>query len=214
MDGKQEMALAQLMTTKYCHDLAGPLGAVSNGVEFLKDGGESMHEQSIELLETSAKEAVDRLLFFRQAFGATNKNMDVEMSHIAEVCDHFFAPKHIEVSWQVDELFVTLAGERRHELVKLLMNLMMAASYVVIHGAKMSVEINTSQKQHKISVVIEHEKLKDDPIVEAILCNLPRLPEMDSRNVQLFFTQKLMADMGMKATVNQSKDALQISVAG
>lgn len=208
-----EMALAELITTKYCHDLAGPLGAVSNGVEFLKDGGEEMQEQSIELLETSAKEAVERLLFFRQAFGATNKNMDVEMSHIQEVSNNFFAQKNIEIQWEVDDLFHTLAGEVKHRLAKLLLNLMMASSHLVVVGAKMAVQINASQKQHKLFVVLEHEKLKDDPVVEGVLCNLDHTPEMDSRNVQLFFAQKLILDLGMKAKVKVSKGTFHLEVA-
>ena len=213
MNMAMEMALAELMTTKYCHDLAGPLGAVNNGVEFLKDGGEEMQEQSIEVLETSAKEAVERLLFFRQAFGATNKNIDVEMGHITEVSQNFFAQKQIEVSWEVDELFITLDGEARHQLVKMLLNVMMAASHLVVYGARMYVEINAGQKQQSISVRLEHEKLKDDPVVEGVLCNLSHVPEMDSRNVQLFFTQRLIDGLGMKAKVKQDKGMFEVEVA-
>ena len=207
-----DMALAELMTTKYCHDLAGPIGAVNNGVEFLKDGDENMKEQSIELLETSAKEAVERLLFFRQAFGATNKNMDVEMSHISEVCDHFFAQRKVNVHWEIDDLFHTLTGEMRHQLVKLLLNLMMAGSHLVVYGAEMKVSISGSKKL-KISVTLEHEKLKDDPSVEGILCDLEHLPEMDSRNVQLYFTQKLITEMGMQAKVSKSSGVFKVEVA-
>ncbi len=207
-----KMALAELMTTKYCHDLAGPLGAISNGVEFIKEGDESMQEQSVELLEISAKEAVERLLFFRQAFGATNKNIDVEMNHIIEVCSNYFKQKQIDVSWEIDELFSALHGEVRHQLVKMLLNVMMAASNLVVYGAKMYVEIKVVQEQQSVLVRLEHEKLKDDPVVEGVLCNLPHVPEMDSRNVQIFFTQCLIEEFGMQAKVSQCKGMFQVEV--
>ncbi len=212
MDKAKKMALAEFMTTKYCHDLAGPIGAISNGVEFLKDGGEAMREQSLELLEASAKEAVARLLFFRQAFGATNKNIDVEMSHITEVSQNFFDQKHIVISWQVDELFATLSGEARHQLVKMVLNVMMAASNVVIYGANMQVEINVGQKQQSILVRLENDRLKEDPVIEGVLCDLEHVPEMDSRNVQLYFTQELIAQLGMQASVSQSKGVFEVKI--
>jgi histidine phosphotransferase ChpT len=200
-----ETALAEFMTTKFCHDLAGPLGAVGNGVEFLQDEGAQMQEQSLELIEISAKEAIARLLFFRQAFGASNRNMDVEMSHIHEVCDNFFKQKNISVTWHVDELFATLHGEVRHQLIRLVLNAMMAASGVVIRGAQMLVEIGASQKQQKLLIKLEQEHLKEDPLIEGVLCGLSPMPDMDSRNVQIFFTAMLAEQMKMKASVKQEK---------
>jgi histidine phosphotransferase ChpT len=49
-----ELKLAELLCTRLCHDLTGPIGAVSNGAEFLSDEGFELQGQAVELIVSSA----------------------------------------------------------------------------------------------------------------------------------------------------------------
>lgn len=62
-----ESRIAQLMVSRLCHDLAGPAGALGNGVELLKElGGDA---EVIDLIAASAGRLTRQLDFFRVAFG-------------------------------------------------------------------------------------------------------------------------------------------------
>ncbi len=66
----EDLDLAALLSTRICHDLVGPVGALGNGVELLaEEDGADLREQALDLLGMSAEQASRRLRFFRLACG-------------------------------------------------------------------------------------------------------------------------------------------------
>ncbi len=68
-----DLKVVQLMSSRLCHDLVGPVGAVNNGLELMgEDRGQNRSEDdaALDLAQRSAKQAAGRLAFFRAAFGA------------------------------------------------------------------------------------------------------------------------------------------------
>ncbi len=66
----EDLDLAALISTRICHDLVGPVGAIGNGTELLaEEDSADMREAALELLAMSAEQASRRLRFFRLAFG-------------------------------------------------------------------------------------------------------------------------------------------------
>ena len=63
--------LAALLCSRLCHDMLSPVGALSNGIELLRDERDpEMRHRCMELLEQSARISADKLKFFRLAYGA------------------------------------------------------------------------------------------------------------------------------------------------
>src|SRR5690349_584631 len=63
--------LASLLASRLCHDMLSPVGALSNGLELLREEKDpEMRRRCFELLEQSAAASADKLKFFRLAFGA------------------------------------------------------------------------------------------------------------------------------------------------
>jgi histidine phosphotransferase ChpT len=63
--------LAALLCSRLCHDMLSPVGALSNGLELLRDERDpQMRQRCMELLEQSARISADKLKFFRLAYGA------------------------------------------------------------------------------------------------------------------------------------------------
>ncbi|MXO58142.1 histidine phosphotransferase [Altererythrobacter salegens] len=63
--------LASLLCSRLCHDMLSPVGALSNGIELLRDERDpEMRQRCMELLEQSARISADKLKFFRLAYGA------------------------------------------------------------------------------------------------------------------------------------------------
>ncbi len=75
--------LPALIVARLCHDLASPLGAISNGVELL----EMVTPQGPEvaLVAQSARQATARLRLFRLAFGQERADQMASASEIASI---------------------------------------------------------------------------------------------------------------------------------
>lgn len=63
------LRLAELMCSRLCHDLAGPVGAVSNGAELLEEEDPELAREAAGLMAGAAQQIAKRLRFFRAAFG-------------------------------------------------------------------------------------------------------------------------------------------------
>ncbi|MEK6541563.1 MAG: histidine phosphotransferase family protein [Pseudomonadota bacterium] len=62
---------ASMLCSRLCHDLLSPVGSFGNGLELLTDEHEpEMRARCIELLESSARIAINRLKYFRLTFGS------------------------------------------------------------------------------------------------------------------------------------------------
>jgi histidine phosphotransferase ChpT len=85
--------LIALICSRLCHDLAGSIGAVNNGVELLAEETDAaMREEAIGLIAQSASDAARRLSFFRLALGASG-SMDEPMAYteFSRVAKAYFA---------------------------------------------------------------------------------------------------------------------------
>lgn len=65
-----ETDLAGLVGARLCHDLGGPLGAVANGIDLMREIGGAEASDELAMLERSAQRAAALLNFHRVAFGA------------------------------------------------------------------------------------------------------------------------------------------------
>jgi histidine phosphotransferase ChpT len=63
-----ELPMVQMLCSRLCHDLAGPVGAVGAGIDMLRDGAGDDAEAR-ELVAFGARQLAARLDFYRIAFG-------------------------------------------------------------------------------------------------------------------------------------------------
>lgn len=63
-----DLRIAQLLCSRVCHDLIGPVGAVNSGIELMAEDG-AMADDALAMVARSGAQASRRLAFFRVAFG-------------------------------------------------------------------------------------------------------------------------------------------------
>lgn len=92
-DDTDTAELIALISSRLCHDLAGAIGAVNNGVELLAEEADAaMREEAIGLIAQSAQDAARRLSFFRLALGASGSLQDgMNLLELARVAKAYFA---------------------------------------------------------------------------------------------------------------------------
>ena len=94
------IAVLNLIVSKICHDLASPLGAMSNGAELLAEETEAeMQKQAIDLIGQSSAQAVARMNLFRMAFGSSGGDSPVALPQIRGIAEAHFAGGRVSIAW-------------------------------------------------------------------------------------------------------------------
>ncbi len=130
------LLLSALMSSRLCHDLVNPVGALSSGLEVLNDEdmGEDMREEALDLVKTSADKAVAALKYARLAYGlAGGYAHDVPFDEAKQLLSDVYAFSKAELSWELSDLAAP------KEEVKSLLLLVHAAADCVPRGGEVVV---------------------------------------------------------------------------
>jgi len=204
------LEISELLMSKLCHDLAGPIGAVNNGVELLKDPRPDLHAESIELVETSASEAVARLLYFRHAYGPVRNSAGTAMATIKDLVHNFYKNKQITFIWPEMHGDADSMNLIKNDMAKLMLNIILIVAGGLIHGGNITIKIKNQRNNFGIKVRGEGRAVKLHEYLSAPLANNFKESEMDSRNVQACLTNMLAQRIGGKIKMETGDNFLEI----
>ena len=106
------LRIAGLLASRLCHDLVGPLGAVSNGLELIAEE-DAMAKEALGLAQRSAKRASSRLQFFRYAFGAAGGEANFGHGEARPVVLNLLNNGDIAIDWPEAKAVELPAGAGR-----------------------------------------------------------------------------------------------------
>jgi histidine phosphotransferase ChpT len=69
MNPQVDLRVVELLCARLCHDLVGPVAAISNGVELMGDDDPDFARDAVALVGDASGKASSRLQFYRFAFG-------------------------------------------------------------------------------------------------------------------------------------------------
>lgn len=185
--------MAEHLCTRLCHDLTGPIGAINNGAEFLDEQGFDMQNDVLNLIGSSAREAVSRLQFYRQAYGKLNEFGEADLQEKKQLAEDYFADTKIKLDWP--DQHVNMPGiSVSQKMGRLLLNFIIIASKTLIRGGVLSIRIDADRQ---IQVSVKGETIKEDEEVGRVLAGDESIP-MSPKTVQAFLTLTLMKEMGMQ----------------
>ena len=96
----QNTSLAASVSSRICHDLVSPVGAIVNGVDLVREMGAGEHSEAIGMIGQSAERASALLQLYRIAFGtAEAEAQGVARGTLAEHSAVLFAPPRIVLEW-------------------------------------------------------------------------------------------------------------------
>lgn len=98
---KIDIRVAQLLCSRMCHDLIGPVGAINAGIELEQEaGGRAAAGEALSLVARSALQATNRLKFFRIAFGLrSGMEGDMEISEIRDLATGLLVGGKVNLDW-------------------------------------------------------------------------------------------------------------------
>lgn len=195
----KELRLAELLATRLCHDLTGPIGAVNNGAEFLSDDSFTMKDQAMELIIGSAQQAVTRLQFYRQAYGKVNYAGEASLEEFRQLARDFFKESRIELIWP--DQYTDAAGVSvSRKMAKVIVNMLVLVSGALPRGGKISVVVTQENGQASVSITGEGEGVKLDQEVMAALSGKLDIEDLTPKSVQPYFTTLLGQRIGVVIT--------------
>lgn len=208
-----ELFMAELLCTRLCHDLTGPIGAVNNGAEFLSEEGFNLQNQAVELITSSAFSAVTRLQFYRMAYGRVRDHGEASLTDKQKLAADFFADSKITLDWpdsHTDAAGISVS----HRMSRLMYNLLIVASSALVRGGSISVRITQpAANQKELTVIAQGGPLKWEAETTTILIgDASSAGELTPKNVQTFFTRRLADELDARIVCEPTDTAITFRV--
>lgn len=151
---------ASMLCSRLCHDLLSPVGSFGNGLELLADEQEpEMQKRCIDLLESSARTAINRLKYFRLAFGSAGGYGD--MIPTAEIRDALIGQipdgRTVTLEWLEEGHALPKAAAR------VLLLLALTISDALVRGGVMTIAVEERDGRMEVAVRGEGDRVVIDP---------------------------------------------------
>jgi histidine phosphotransferase ChpT len=101
MESQPSLQLAELLASRFCHDLIAPIGAINTGLELLQEtlpGHLSESDEVLHLILNSAETASARISFYRAAFGSGGGNIPLDT--LQDLVKKYFLRSKLQIKWK------------------------------------------------------------------------------------------------------------------
>ena len=120
-----------LVSSRICHDLISPVGAIGNGVELLESYSANMPE--IGLIADSVDNATAKLRFFRICFGQSSEGAKTSASEAEAIGTAMVQTARLQLEWQLQ------ATHYPRERVKLLFLILLCVETALPVGGTITI---------------------------------------------------------------------------
>jgi histidine phosphotransferase ChpT len=203
-----DLELAALISSRICHDVISPVGAIANGLEMLaEEQDESMREQTMDLIRKSARQASAKLQFARLAFGAAGSaGAEIDLRDAERVARDFVQGGKHTLSWQGPP--VTLPKNK----VKLLLNLLALGVVALPRGGTVNVEIEGEGPEVAFRVLAQGEPARLSEQVTGLLVGANGIA-LDAHSIQPYYAHRVATAAGMTVTVETRDKEVELKAA-
>ena len=194
--------LLELMSARMFHDLAGPIGAVHNSIEFFEEEDQVIREKALQILHSSANESILRLKFFRQAYGIFS-DQEIHLSIILPLIKEFLLNSKLTLNWQ----------EKQGTLVdgyvaKIILNFIIIALGIMIFGGELIIQHDIG----KIKIILKGKELIFSEETELLLKGDSDHVELTSANIQIYYTYMMIETVKAKLKINKDVKMLEFVI--
>ncbi len=205
-----DLDLAALLCTRVCHDLVGPVGAISNGLEVLEDEDDGeMQRQAYALLGMSAEQATAKLKFYRLAFGLTGQAG--EMVTVAEargLSSALLDGGRTELSWPEPAAAASL--ELGQATARLLLNMVLTGAEALPRGGTLHVAISGFEPEVTVSVEANGIGAGLSDAANHALSPTATAANVEPRAAAVYLTKRLAGSLGFDLDIARGDDRLSL----
>jgi histidine phosphotransferase ChpT len=195
--GTVDVRLAELLASKLCHDLVGPVGAVNNGMELLAEDDLLMGDEALKLASSSAQQAGTVLQFYRLAYGASGGAV-TDYGVVRDLAEKMLQQQKAALVWP-EKLPAVLPAL----VPKLILNLGQLAAECLPRGGEVALAISEAGGGGaEVAVAASGTDARLRPESEVGLDEHAEIADLGPRNVHAFFTRRLIVEAGGRLEVD------------
>jgi histidine phosphotransferase ChpT len=198
--------LAALLSSRVCHDVISPVGAIVNGLEVLEEEKDAeMRGHALALIKSSAAEASSRLQFCRLAFGAAgSKGASIDTGDAEFVTRQLLADERTQFTWSVPRVLMS------KNKVKLLLNLCLLADGTIPRGGVISVTSTGEEDKIAFKVEARGTNARLAAQIPALLSGEAEEGAIDARAIQPYYAGLVAKACGLDITVTTEPELVTI----
>ena len=198
--------LAALLSSRVCHDVISPVGAIVNGLEVLEEEkDQEMRGHALALIKSSAQEASSRLQFCRLAFGAAgSKGSSIDTGDAENVARQLLADQRTRLDWNVPRVLLP------KNKVKLLLNLCLIADASIPRGGDISISAKGEDDDMSFHVQAKGVNARVTPGVASLLSGEPEDGSVDARAIQAYYAGLVARSCGLEVSLALAGDVVTI----
>lgn len=196
LDLKDKIDLASLLSSRICHDLISPVGALSNGIEILaEECDDDMRDQTIALLAHSVNEATGRLRLLRLAFGGSSSlGGMVGIGDGESALRDYLSTTKVVLDWQPD------IESLPKPAMKLLLNLALVATESIIRAGTLVMQAAVVSDGVRLGATAVGDRILVSDNVRAIFDGAATEDTVDAKSVPAALAVLLADDLGGRIT--------------
>lgn len=192
-----DLELAALISSKICHDVIGPVGAIVNGLEILEDDeGGDQRSYALDVIRNVTQQASARLQFARFAFGAAGSaGATIDLATAEQLSRGFIGELKHKLVWRVPP------GYMPKDRVKLLLNLVASAMSALPRGGEIDVAMAGDLETPAFVVRCRGTAARPPQYLGDFIAGSP--PALDAMTIQAYYTWRLAGSSGMALAIDK-----------
>lgn len=190
------MELAALISSKICHDVIGPVGAIYNGLEILEEEGDvDSKNYALDVIRNVTEQASARLQFARFAFGASGSaGSMIDLATAEQISRGLIGQGKHRLNWR------GLSGFMAKDKVKLLLNLLASAVTALPRGGDIDVLMAGTLEAPSLLIRCRGTGARPPQYLTDFVAG-QQPPALDALTIQAYYTWRLAGSAEMRLEI-------------
>jgi histidine phosphotransferase ChpT len=201
-----DLELAALISSKICHDVIGPVGAIGNGFQILdEEEDEEAREYALHVIRNVAQQASVKLEFARFAFGAAGSagaTIDLQTAEKISRGVVENGGKH-KLVWHGPN------AQMSKDKVKLLLNMLYNAMTALPRGGTLDVQISGPVDRPHFTIRCSGQAARPPQHLESFISGAPSEP-LHALTIQPYYTWRLARQSNMQLAVEKVQSDIMV----
>lgn len=191
-----DLELAALISSKICHDVIGPVGAIYNGLEILdEDDDLEAKSYAMDVIRNVTEQASARLQFARFAFGAAGSaGARIDLATAEQISRQLLGKGKHKLSWRARP------GQMAKDRVKLLLNLVASAITALPRGGDIDVVVDGTLEHPSFQLRCRGTGARPPQYLVDYVAG-GQSPPLDAMSIQAYYTWRLAASSKMRLVI-------------
>lgn len=202
-----DLELAALISSKICHDVISPVGAIYNGIEILNDDYDAASQSyALNVIKNVTQQASARLQFARFAFGAAGSaGAEIELDTARQISEGLVEGGKQKLIWNGS------AGTLPKNQVKLLLNLIACAITALPRGGDITLDIVGDHPQVDFVLRCRGRGARPPQYLGDFIDGTNDF-DIDALSIQAYYTWRLAQETGMTLSCSVNDDDEEVTL--